>query len=77
MTFHDLLGTVVGPHPYPKMVRTFQSIIGREARKQCLDMTGRLPDALAACVGGGSNAMGLFYSFIDDSAVACSGPTPG
>ena len=64
-TFY-LLGTVVGPHPYPKMVRTFQSVIGREARKQYLEMTGRLPDALVACVGGGSNAMGLFYPFIDD-----------
>ena len=75
-TFY-LLGTVVGPHPYPKMVRTFQSIIGREARKQCLDMTGRLPDALVACVGGGSNAMGLFYSFIDDSAVKMYGVEAG
>lgn len=64
-TFY-LLGTVVGPHPYPKMVRTFQSVIGREARRQYLAMTGSLPEALVACVGGGSNAIGLFYPFLDD-----------
>ncbi len=75
-TFY-LLGTVVGPHPYPKMVRTFQSIIGREARKQCLDMTGRLPDALVACVGGGSNAMGLFHPFIDDTDIKIYGVEAG
>ena len=75
-TFY-LLGTVVGPHPYPKMVRTFQSIIGREARKQCLDMTGRLPDALVACVGGGSNAMGLFHPFIDDTGIKIYGVEAG
>ncbi len=75
-TFY-LLGTVVGPHPYPKMVRTFQSIIGREARKQCLEMTGRLPDALVACVGGGSNAMGLFHPFIDDTAIKIYGVEAG
>ena len=62
-----LIGSVVGPHPYPMMVRDFQSIIGREARKQVLEKEGRLPDYLVACVGGGSNAMGLFYPFFKDS----------
>jgi tryptophan synthase beta chain len=63
---HYLLGSVVGPHPYPMMVRDFQSIIGEEARKQVLGKEGRLPDYLVACVGGGSNAMGLFYPFLSD-----------
>lgn len=67
-TFY-IIGTVAGPHPYPAMVRDFQAIIGREAREQCLAATGRLPDALVACVGGGSNAIGLFYPFIDDGSV--------
>ncbi|MFA5018861.1 MULTISPECIES: tryptophan synthase subunit beta [Methylobacter] len=71
-TFY-IIGTVAGPHPYPAMVRDFQAIIGREARQQCLDQAGRLPDALVACVGGGSNAIGLFYPFIDDSAVKMIG----
>jgi len=71
-TFY-IIGTVAGPHPYPAMVRDFQAIIGREAKRQCLDATGRLPDALVACVGGGSNAMGLFYPFIDDTGVALYG----
>ncbi len=62
-----LIGSVVGPHPYPMMVRDFQSIIGKEARKQVLEKEGRLPDYLVACVGGGSNAMGLFYPFYKDS----------
>jgi tryptophan synthase beta chain len=62
-----LIGSVVGPHPYPMMVRDFQSIIGREAKKQVLEKEGRLPDFLVACVGGGSNAMGLFYPFYKDS----------
>jgi tryptophan synthase beta chain len=62
-----LIGSVVGPHPYPTMVRDFQAIIGREARKQVLEKEGRLPDYLVACVGGGSNAMGLFYPFFKDS----------
>ena len=62
-----LIGSVVGPHPYPMMVRDFQAIIGREARKQVLEKEGRLPDYLVACVGGGSNAMGLFYPFFKDS----------
>lgn len=71
-TFY-IIGTVAGPHPYPAMVRDFQAIIGREARQQCLNQAGRLPDALAACVGGGSNAIGLFYPFIDDSSVKMIG----
>ncbi|MGZ8226705.1 MAG: tryptophan synthase subunit beta [Methylococcaceae bacterium] len=71
-TFY-IIGTVAGPHPYPAMVRDFQSIIGREAKQQCLEMTGRSPDALVACVGGGSNAIGLFYPFIDDPSVALYG----
>lgn len=71
-TFY-IIGTVAGPHPYPAMVRDFQAIIGREARQQCQEMTGRLPDALVACVGGGSNAIGLFYPFIDDASVKMYG----
>jgi tryptophan synthase beta chain len=62
-----LLGSVVGPHPYPMMVRDFQSVIGREAKKQILEKEGRLPNCLVACVGGGSNAMGLFHPFFKDS----------
>ena len=71
-TFY-IIGTVAGPHPYPAMVRDFQSIIGRETKEQCLEATGRLPDALVACVGGGSNAIGLFYPFIDDDSVKMYG----
>ena len=71
-TFY-IIGTVAGPHPYPAMVRDFQSIIGREAKEQCIEATGRLPDALVACVGGGSNAIGLFYPFIDDTSVKMYG----
>lgn len=71
-TFY-IIGTVAGPHPYPAMVRDFQAIIGREARQQCLEQTGSLPDALVACVGGGSNAIGLFHPFIDDTSVAMYG----
>lgn len=71
-TFY-IIGTVAGPHPYPAMVRDFQAIIGREAKQQCIEQTGRLPDALVACVGGGSNAIGLFYPFIDDASVAMYG----
>mgnify|MGYP001828413246 FL=1 len=71
-TFY-IIGTVAGPHPYPAMVRDFQSIIGREAREQILQQAGRLPDALVACVGGGSNAIGLFHPFIDDESVAMYG----
>ena len=71
-TFY-IIGTVAGPHPYPAMVRDFQAIIGRESRQQCLEATGRLPDALVACVGGGSNAIGLFYPFIEDESVKMYG----
>jgi tryptophan synthase beta chain len=71
-TFY-IIGTVAGPHPYPAMVRDFQSVIGREARTQMLERSGRLPDALVACVGGGSNAIGLFYPFLDDREVAIYG----
>ena len=71
-TFY-IIGTVAGPHPYPAMVRDFQTIIGREAREQIQQHEGRLPDALIACVGGGSNAIGLFYPFIDDESVAIYG----
>ena len=67
-TFY-IIGTVAGPHPYPVMVRDFQSVIGREAREQIQEQAGRLPDALVACVGGGSNAIGLFYPFVDDKDV--------
>ena len=63
------IGTVAGPHPYPAMVRDFQTIIGREAKQQCQELTGRLPDALVACVGGGSNAIGLFHEFLPDLSV--------
>ena len=66
-TTHYLLGSVLGPHPYPMLVRDFQTVIGREARAQILAAEGRLPDCLAACVGGGSNAIGLFYAFLDDA----------
>jgi tryptophan synthase beta chain len=71
-TFY-IIGTVAGPHPYPVMVRDFQAVIGREARAQILEQTGHLPDALVACVGGGSNAMGLFYPFLGDRAVRMYG----
>ena len=71
-TFY-IIGTVAGPHPYPAMVRDFQAIIGREAREQIQQHEGRLPDALVACVGGGSNAIGLFYPFIEDESVAMYG----
>ncbi|MGQ9812654.1 MAG: tryptophan synthase subunit beta [Dissulfurimicrobium sp.] len=70
---HYIIGSVVGPHPYPMMVRDFQSIIGREARAQILRLTGGLPDAIVACVGGGSNAMGIFYPFIKDEGVRLFG----
>jgi len=71
-TFY-IIGTVAGPHPYPAMVRDFQAVIGRETRRQIMEMEGRLPDALVACVGGGSNAMGLFYPFLDDKDVKIYG----
>mgnify|MGYP001619776521 FL=1 len=71
-TFY-VIGTVAGPHPYPMMVRDFQTVIGREVRYQIMEFEGRLPDALVACVGGGSNAMGLFYPFLGDESVALYG----
>ena len=71
-TFY-IIGTVAGPHPYPMLVRDFQSVIGREAREQSLKQAGKLPDALVACVGGGSNAIGLFHPFLDDREVAMYG----
>ena len=75
-TFY-IIGTVAGPHPYPAMVRDFQSIIGREAKVQSMQQFGCLPDALVACVGGGSNAIGLFHPFLDDSSVAMYGVEGG
>jgi len=75
-TFY-IIGTVAGPHPYPVMVRDFQAVIGRETRQQMLEMTGRLPDALVACVGGGSNAIGMFHPFIGDTSVALHGVEGG
>ncbi len=75
-TFY-IIGTVAGPHPYPAMVRDFQAVIGREARAQILEQAGRLPDGLVACVGGGSNAIGLFYPFLDDANVAMYGVEGG
>jgi len=72
-----LLGSVLGPHPYPLMVREFQSVIGREARTQILEQVGRLPDAIVACVGGGSNAIGMFDAFIEDQSVRLIGVEAG
>ena len=74
---HYLIGTVTGPHPFPEMVRDFHRIIGVEARAQVLDLTGRLPDAVLACVGGGSNAMGIFHAFIPDAQVRLIGVEAG
>ena len=74
---HYLLGSALGPHPYPRMVRDFQRVIGDEARRQVLEAEGRLPDLLIACVGGGSNAIGLFYPFIEDEGVAMVGVEAG
>ncbi len=76
-TTHYLLGSVLGPHPYPVMVRDFQSMIGHEARAQILEVTGQLPDAIIACVGGGSNAMGIFHAFRDDESVDLIGVEAG
>lgn len=70
------IGTVAGPHPYPAMVRDFQSIIGKETREQMQEAEGRLPDSLVACIGGGSNAMGLFHPFLDDASVEIYGSRP-
>lgn len=75
-TFY-IIGTVAGPHPYPALVRELQSVIGREARRQCLETTGRLPDVLVACVGGGSNAIGLFHPFLQDESVRLIGVEAG
>ena len=74
---HYVLGTAFGPHPFPMMVRDFQSVIGREAKKQIMKLENRLPDALVACVGGGSNAIGLFYEFLEDAAVKMYGVEAG
>jgi len=74
---HYVIGSVVGPHPFPMLVRDFQRIIGVETRQQVLDRVGRLPDAVVACVGGGSNAMGIFHRFIEDAEVALIGCEAG
>ena len=74
---HYLLGSALGPHPYPLMVREFQSVIGKEARRQILEQTGRLPHAVIACVGGGSNAIGIFDAFVDDPEVRLIGVEAG
>ena len=76
-TTHYTIGSVVGPHPFPMIVRDFQSVIGRETKAQCLDQIGRLPDAVVACVGGGSNAAGMFAPFIDDAQVELIGAEAG
>jgi len=76
-TTHYCLGSVVGPHPFPRIVRDFQSVIGREARGQCLEQLGRLPELIVACVGGGSNAAGIFFRFIEDEEVALVGVEAG
>jgi tryptophan synthase beta chain len=76
-TTHYIIGSVVGPHPFPTIVRDFQAVIGREARQQCLDRLGRLPDAVIACVGGGSNAAGMFAPFVDDRGVELIGVEAG
>ena len=74
---HYILGSVVGPDPFPKIVRDFQSVIGRETRGQCLEQLGRLPDTVVACCGGGSNAAGMFYPFVDDAEVKLVGVEAG
>jgi len=74
---HYIIGSVVGPHPFPMLVRDFQSVIGREARSQTLQQIGRLPDAVVACVGGGSNAAGIFYPFVEDAGVELVGVEAG
>jgi tryptophan synthase beta chain len=76
-TTHYIIGSVVGPHPFPMLVRDFQSVIGRETRQQCLETFGKLPDHVVACVGGGSNAAGMFYPFVDDPDVALTGVEAG
>src|SRR5207244_6264403 len=74
---HYIIGSVMGPHPFPTMVRDFQSVIGKETRAQCLEEVGRLPDVVVACVGGGSNAAGMFHPFIGDSSVTLVGVEAG
>jgi tryptophan synthase beta chain len=74
---HYTIGSVVGPHPFPVIVRDFQAVIGRETKRQCQERLGSLPDAVVACVGGGSNAAGIFYPFIDDEAVELIGAEAG
>jgi tryptophan synthase beta chain len=74
---HYIIGSVVGPHPFPAMVRDFQSVIGREAREQCLELVGKLPEVVVACVGGGSNAAGMFYPFVQDTSVELVGVEAG
>ena len=76
-TTHYIIGSVVGPHPFPEMIRDFQSVIGREARAQILEAEGRLPDACVACVGGGSNSIGMFHPFVDDDDVELIGVEAG
>lgn len=76
VNFFYAIGSVVGPHPFPMMVRDFQSIVGKEARQQCLDQYGKLPDVAMACVGGGSNAIGLFTAFLEDESVELIGVEP-
>ncbi len=76
-TTHYIIGSVVGPHPFPMMVRDFQSVIGKEARQQCLEIEGRLPSEVIACVGGGSNSAGMFYPFVEDDSVALTGVEAG
>ena len=74
---HYIIGSVIGPHPFPMMVRDFQSVIGKECRQQCLETIGRLPDKIVACVGGGSNAAGMFYPFVEDTSVELIGVEAG
>ena len=74
---HYIIGSAIGPHPFPMMVRDFQSVIGRETREQCCDSFGRLPDCVVACVGGGSNAAGMFYPFVEDENVKLVGVEAG
>jgi tryptophan synthase beta chain len=76
-TTHYIIGSVIGPHPFPMMVRDFQAVIGRETRDQSLELLGKLPDCVVACVGGGSNAAGMFYPFIEDDAVRLVGVEAG
>ena len=75
-TTHYILGSAAGPHPYPAMVREFQSVIGKEVRQQCMDKWGGKPDVLVACIGGGSNAIGLFHDFVEDEDVRLIGACP-